>query len=606
MAEHSHSGELPAAPRKRRWSIVLHLGLSLAAMAALALVFIFASAYILRQSSGQAAAINVAGSLRMQTYAIGVELAQPRDPAARRAAVRNALAGFSARYDSPALQAVLPNDLDSPLYASYAEAGNYWLESFRPLALALLEADPPQAALQIAPHIEQQVERIDRLVKLIELDLEARLNALRILQAVSLLLLCVVTALMALNIYRQVLAPIAELLRCAAAVRRGDFSVQVAARGGSDLAELGEAFNIMVRDLSNSYADLEARVRDKTALLERSNQSLGLLYDITRTLAEASSTAEALRAVLRQTERVTGVERGRVVDCEAAEAPPLAAQATAATAAEPPSQAATTLQYALGGDADSRTYLEFDLPAGRELDDTGHKLLQAVGRHVGAALAARAGAEERHRLALLDERAVIARELHDSLAQALAYQKIQVSRINALLARGQPGSEVQDAMDELKTGLNDASRQLRELLATFRLRMDGRGLAAALAATVEEFRRRGGFAIRLENRLGQRQLGSGQEIHVLHVVREALSNIERHAAAKRVSVRLEWRAGARVGVLIEDDGLGIGVAQARPQHYGMAIMRDRAHSLGGELKISTGASGGTCIEMEFPAQHGTQ
>lgn len=591
-----------AAPVRRR-SIVTHLGVSIAAIAVLAGVFILASAYILRQSAGQAGAINVAGSLRMQTYAIGVELAQPGSSERRSAAVRRALDGFSARYANPALLATLPEERTAALHASYTAVGDYWEDSFRPLALSLLDTGPSEAALQIAPHIEKQVARIDRLVKLIELDLEAKLTTLRALQAGSLLLLCVVTLVMARNIQRRVLAPLADLLQCAAAVRRGDFSVRVAPHGGSDLGELGEAFNFMVRDLSGIYAGMEARVLDKTEQLERSNQALALLYDTTRTLAEASATPDALRQVLRQTETVTGARDGILCACDESGAELFCVTSAGAAAAAVSSAPGTAppFRVTLADGGRNYGYLQFVLPAGDAAERRPQQLVEAVGRHIGAALAARERAEARHRMALQDERAVIARELHDSLAQALAYQKIQVARINSLLARGERQDQVQDAVEELKVGLNDAHRQLRELLTTFRLRIDRGGLAGALEAAVEEFSRRARLAIRLENRLGAQQLRSGQEIHVLQVVREALNNIERHAAAEHVYIGLDCRDG-RVSVVVEDDGRGLGNARMRPHHYGMAIMRDRAQSLGGELEISPRGEGGTRVYMEFSAQ----
>jgi two-component system nitrate/nitrite sensor histidine kinase NarX len=241
------------------------------------------------------------------------------------------------------------------------------------------------------------------------------------------------------------------------------------------------------------------------------------------------------------------------------------------------------------------------LPPGQRLEPWQLKLVEAVGRHIGTALATARRAEERHRLALFEERSVIARELHDSLAQSLSYLKIQVARLQAQLARDGNVSGAEGIVEELKTGLANAYRQLRELLTTFRLRIEGRGLGPALEDTVGEFSRRSGLDIRLDNRLAGVELASNEEIHVLQVIREALSNVEHHAQARHVDISLERHGGNAVRVRIEDDGRGIGEATARTHHYGLAIMRDRASSLGGTLAVARRETAGTRVELEFTA-----
>lgn len=138
---------------------------------------------------------------------------------------------------------------------------------------------------------------------------------------------------------------------------------------------------------------------------------------------------------------------------------------------------------------------------------------------------------------------MIARELHDSLAQSLSYLKIQVSRLQSLLARGADRAAIEPVVDELREGLNGAYRQLREPPHHVPAE-DGRpGLAAALAKTIAEFGGRGGVAIELDNRLANFLLSVNEEIHVLQIVREALSNVVRHAHATHAAVRLAQAEG---------------------------------------------------------------
>jgi two-component system nitrate/nitrite sensor histidine kinase NarX len=83
------------------------------------------------------------------------------------------------------------------------------------------------------------------------------------------------------------------------------------------------------------------------------------------------------------------------------------------------------------------------------------------------------------------------------------------------------------------------------------------------------------------------------------VIREALSNVEHHARARRVDIVLEHNGSGGVRVRVEDDGVGIRDARAPTHHYGMAIMRDRAASLNGALTVRERDEGGTRVELEF-------
>jgi two-component system nitrate/nitrite sensor histidine kinase NarX len=242
--------------------------------------------------------------------------------------------------------------------------------------------------------------------------------------------------------------------------------------------------------------------------------------------------------------------------------------------------------------------LILDIPDGRQLEAWQVQLLEALSRHIGVAIGAERRGEQNRRVALLEERAVIARELHDSLAQSLAYMKIQVSRLqNALKAEDQR-AQADRILLELREGMSGAYRQLRELLTTFRLKMDGQNLASALRQTVDEFAERGELEIDLDIALEGCALTPNEEIHVLHVVREALSNVLNHARARRAAVRLACLAEGEVEVAVEDDGVGI-AKSADLHHYGMTIMEERTRTLSGSIAFTRSAAGGTRVALMF-------
>jgi two-component system nitrate/nitrite sensor histidine kinase NarX len=245
--------------------------------------------------------------------------------------------------------------------------------------------------------------------------------------------------------------------------------------------------------------------------------------------------------------------------------------------------------------------------AGRELpllEPWQARVLSTLAGNLGTAFQLHERLRQGRRLALHEERGILARELHDSLAQSLSYLKIQAARLSAALdLEDEP--QARAVLGELREGISSAYRQLRELLTTFRLKMDDRGLNNALEATVREFRERGTTAIELDNRLPAALLTPNEEIHVLQIVREALSNVVRHAEAQHAWVGLAMRDSA-VEVEVADDGRGIQEKRSWVRHYGHTIMSERAQTLGGRLVVEDRPGGGTRVSLRFRHRASTE
>src|SRR5690606_13775128 len=124
---------------------------------------------------------------------------------------------------------------------------------------------------------------------------------------------------------------------------------------------------------------------------------------------------------------------------------------------------------------------------GRQLSDRAVRLLQTLADQLATAIYIKRQMQESQQLSLLEERTIIARELHDSLAQSLSYLKMQVSRLQRMQEKEAASDRQQNIVTEIRTGVNSAYRQLRELLTTFRLQLDKPGLRSALDETVREF-----------------------------------------------------------------------------------------------------------------------
>lgn len=604
-------------------SLILRLGIAFGAIVTLAFVATVSATIFAELSTGSATAINLAGRLRAQSYQIAVRVLLDSTEGRRSSSdVSKAVAQFGKLLTSPPLVDSLPTDSSDPIRQAYNRVTSQWSNIIKPTILKAPFAnvkDRDTFVLVMAGY----ARNIDQFVYDLEQQLEGRIQTLKVIQGVVLFVTIVVVFIALYLLHTQAIVPMSDLVQCAGRLRAGDFAARVQHTGNDELGQLGRAFNFMIAELSRSYANLEARVAEKTEQLARSNRSLELLYNTTSQLADNTLTQSALHRVAEIIERSTGLEVNAICvrepedrcgfpivlkgdtwrpgrDCDICFG---GGQEGVRIVGE---GAKRVLSIPLTEAGNLHGMMLMSLPIGFDLDEWTLKLIESVGHHIGSALAASKRAEEKGRMALMEERSVIARELHDSLAQSLSYLNIQVTRLKMQL-NGEGGSEeaaavrktqVKEIVEELKFGLGNAYRQLRELLTTFRLGMDSRGLSEALQEAVNDFSRRTGNEFRLHNQLLGHELDSGEQIHVLQVVREALTNIEHHAHAKHADVYLTMTQGL-ARITIEDDGVGIPVGNPPENHYGLAIMQDRAATLGGRLRISRRPEGGTRVELEF-------
>ena len=166
-----------------------------------------------------------------------------------------------------------------------------------------------------------------------------------------------------------------------------------------------------------------------------------------------------------------------------------------------------------------------------------------------------------------------------------------------------PQSQIEDTIDDIKEGLNSAYLQLRELLTTFRLKLDDPAIKNALHATVTEFSAKCQHNIEFYYQLPQNYLTANQEIHLLQIVREALSNVHRHAHATLAGVSIDLLDN-KVRVKIWDNGKGMTQSPTERNaagvgHLGLGIMAERAKSLHAELVLSAREEQGTIVSFEF-------
>lgn len=602
-------------------SLLLRLGLAMTVILGLAFSSMVGSVFVADVTEGQAAAINKAGSMRMQVYRMSLVVS-----GGNYAELPSLIRTFEQTLEGPVLTGALHKASNELLTTQHQSIQRNWFEEMRLLLQSLQGQNHPEnQAQQFISRVAPFVDAIDGFVYALERDAESKIRLLRMIQIGSLFLTLPVVFLVMYVVSTDVLGPLRQLLQVASAVGRGDFSYRIAYQARDELGQVSEAFNRMSEELSRLYGNLEERVQKKTKHLERSNRSLDLLYQIASSLHQASSTEDVYRELLDDIQELLATGPGMIClgKSNNSRAYTLASSretseggnadicvAPACDRCFKSSGGELSLVSTLTGegvrmhrvpiaDRDMEYgVLLLEIPANRELEQWQTRLLEAVADQVAMSLKVSLRTSGSRRLALLEERSVIARELHDSLAQSLSYLKIQVSRLDALLQQQSDSKELRLVNAGLRDGLNGAYRQLRELLATFRLRMDT-GLSDALNQTIQEFQQRSTVHIELNNQLVNLHMDPSMEIHVIQVVRESLSNVERHANASKVRVSAVFNIDGDVVVTVDDDGIGWSEESQPGQHYGLTIMRERANSLDGNLELLDSPLNGARVELRF-------
>jgi two-component system nitrate/nitrite sensor histidine kinase NarX len=618
-----------------RWPLATKLFATGCALLAAALASIALTLWVSWQLEGGAAAVNEAGRMRMQTYRLAL---LPDAPTSRRA---DAMATMDAslellRGGDPARPLLVPWNDDTrerftDLEARWAGLRSRWLG-------ASVAKDPIPAL----DEIDAFVARIDGFVGALERQLSDRTAVLRGVQFALVALAIGATVASFYLGHLFVLEPLQRLRRAVARFGEQDFTARVETTSRDEFGQLGQAFNAMASHLQALYQQLEAKVDEKTARLEVKRRRLAALYEVSAFIAHADALpplAEGFAKLLRRIARADAVivrwadednERYLMLAAEGLPEPIDAAEqclptgnchcgqrADGARSRVIPIAAASSGEGPGGpalhcGAHGFRTLLsvpvrlharvlgEVDLlfRDRREFPSEERSLYDTLASHLAARMEGLRAAELRREAAIGDERNLLARELHDSIAQSLAFLKIQVGLLKKGV-RQQDTPTVERSLAELESGVQESYADVRELLLHFRTRTRDEDVVDALRGTLSKFELQAGVPAQLRSEGHGLPLPADVQIQVLHIVQEALSNVRKHAKASKVTLHVQQAPAWRFEV--QDDGCGFDPAALRPaSHVGLAIMRERAEGIGAKLRLRSRPGGGTTMTLQLP------
>lgn len=467
-------------------------------------------------------------------------------------------------------------------------------------------------------------------------------NTLQPLVWMGLILLGVLIARLAVTLKKQFIEPLSAVEDWAQAMQQGRTEARLADEAANQVHDgLSNNINKISDRLQSLSQDMEAQVRKQTDRIEQKTRSLEVLYDVAasinisrdlndlliRFLHTLKDLMKARAAAVRlltedgkmrmiysiglddeivEQERLIPVQR--CLCGEAATTGELMCQQSIKSCGEYAGQAffstdriemiAVPLQYR------GRTLGVYNLFVDQGDLDTQEDikaLLTSIGRHLGMAIEKAQMDNEAKRLTIIQERNMLAHELHDSLAQTLASLRFQVRVLDETLQQSGGFEEIQE-IEKIENSLDEAYLELRELIAHFRAPIDQRGLIASLEKIVQRFRKETGIAIFLQKEWDNSKLPINMELQVLRIIQECLANIRKHSQAHAVRVMMRCDREGHYWVLIEDDGVGFDKPSKNGhpgEHIGLSIMRERAAHLNGRVRIESEPGEGTRIQLTF-------
>ena len=468
----------------------------------------------------------------------------------------------------------------------------------------------------------------------------ARLTAVLNLFQLMMMALAVVAAILMLYVgYLFVIQPLQRMRLGLQQVEAGDFSTRVGADSADEFGELAAGFNHMASTLQGLYEGLERKVAEKTRDLESKRARLAALYEVSNFLVTAQSLDELAQGFAQKIRRISGADAVAVrwsdegsqrylmlaSDClpEELVKEERCLESGLCACGQPQASARTRVipilsetDHRLGNCAragyDSlvsvpvklqhRILGEVDLFYRREamLSTEDRDLYDALTGHLANAIENLRTEALVREAAVSQERTMLARELHDSIAQSLSFLKIQVSLLRSAIDKSDD-MLMKRTLDEIDSGVRESTNDVRELLVHFRTRTDTEDIEQALRTTMRKFEHQSGLKTRLDVHGYGVSLPSDVQLQVLHVVQEALSNIRKHAQASEVQV--DVYRGPQWVFRVRDNGCGFDLSSRAQDdtHVGLNIMRERAQRIGAQIEVNSLPGQGTEVRIKLHA-----
>lgn len=605
--------------------IKIEAGLLIAALLAMG-----SALWMSQRLNGAAAALNEAGRMRMQTWRLA--------SASQSGLPHIQMEALALEFEA-SLHLIAEGDASRPLRVPWDDET---VRDFREVEQAwskhkALLLQPAGTGSDVESATTAFLAVVDRFVSSIEHRMGFLSAVLGFFQLLMMVFSVIGAAVVFYAGYRYIIRPLVRLQKGLSQIELTQFSERLPVTSDDEFGRVSQSVNRMAGTLQSLYGDMEGQVAMKTRPLTVQKERFEALYNVSVLLDRAATLQEMcqgfsthVRELMKADSIVvrwlgdspdkylivggdrfpmSGMEEERclrvgVCACGSPVADSRTKIIPIRDSDVVPLQHCDRLGYrtliSVPVRVRNKTLGEINLFFRREmaLPDEDRELVEALAHHLAwAAEGMRAAAQDRE-AAVAGERGRIARELHDSIAQSLAFLKIQVGLLRTAVARDdRPG--IDHTLGELGHGINECTVDVRELLLHFRVRANGDDIDAAIEEILRKFRQQAGIEANWSIDGDALPLDQDVQIQVLHVIQEALSNIRKHARASRAT--LEVHRGSDWTFTVSDDGIGFDAGTDENfMKVGLKIMQERASAIGAVVTVTSQSNQGTIVHLKVP------
>jgi len=572
------------------------------------------SLIVARMSKGDAASINQSGLLRMQSYKILNQLMRKEldSNKSSRANIETSMIYFEQLLNDELLKTTFTMS-PSMLKASYHDIHRQWYSIIKPGILQELQFG--RTSWKLYDQVDQFVIQINHLVTSYQINAEKMVYLLDLIHFTTLVSIFLFMIYAFYILKKNVVAPLKALNEAALKVKSGDFNCHVEVKSNDEFGRLAEAINSMSRSIVGVYQDLEKQIKRETAAASRNKQGLQLMFNTSHAINKNINGKFDFQPIIEELADTIGI-----TDIDLCLKTPEGGIAYEHLHSINVAETSRCMQrlcincfknekgiiqegndckhyYPLIIDDKNFGMITCHSQKGSPITKWQDQILQSISGCVATALNIRLQVEQGNRLALLDERNTIARELHDSLAQSLFYLNIQVTRLHQAHTQD-TDNQIDSIIEELKQGIDMSYRQLRELLTTFRCGLNEQGLKAALESMIMELEPHSDMQIKLTYYLENLPLTPREEIHLMQIAREAAQNAVKHSGGSQLVISI-YDENGEVFLDVWDDGTSHDLNSKKDDHFGLVFMTERSRKLNGQLTFDTPTQSGTHVLFHF-------
>lgn len=517
-----------------------------------------------------------------------------------------------------------------------------WEKEIIPLLLST-KTNPDRITQVDLQKISVFVSDINTLVKMIETQNTQHISWLRFIQSILIIMVIFSAFTSIYLLYRLVISPLSKLAEGINQVRDGNLTQRIMITSKDEFGVVSAGFNKMTENLEDSYNNLEKKVAEKTLAIEEKNHELSALYDVTAFLHESHTQEIMTESFLETIIKISHADAGSIqlfdetqsrLNYVASYALPeellAAPECSSLTGCYcgsvstqrdidahliPITEKKPTITHCIKNYADyfiifhithnnhdigvMKLYYNKETP--RPSERTTY-LIETLTDQLAVALENQELALSDKQLAVMKERNLIAQGLHDSIAQSLSFLNLQIQMLQTAIANNE-SAQIEKTVTFIQQGIQESYEDVRELLLNFRTKFSKEGYQEVVQKLLDRFTLQTKVDVEFIKSGHGPSLNPQQQLQVIFILQEALSNIRKHAHCSQV--KITFNNEEQFIMTISDNGCGFDketVEKKKARHVGLCIMTERAAQICSTIEITSTPSKGTTIMLTIPKE----